>query len=102
MLRPGAPGRDLPERDGPWRTGARRFYRWQRAGFWSQLVAAGQAHANAAGQLNGDIHDGDGTIIRAHQHAAGATKGPQRPTPEAGAGAVSVPQSPCAPKGAAS
>jgi transposase len=51
-LRTGAPWRDLPERYGPWRTVASRFYRWQRARIWSQLFAAVQAQADAAGQLN--------------------------------------------------
>jgi transposase len=102
ILRTGAPWRDLPERYGPWRTVASRFYRWQRAGLWSQLLAAVHAQADAAGQLNGAIHDVAGTLIRAHQPAAGATKGIPRPKPEAGAGAVSGPQSTCAPKGVAS
>ena len=101
ILRTGAPWRDLPERYGPWRTVASRFYRWQRAGIWSQLLAVVQAQADAAGQLNGDIHDIDGTIIRAHQHAAGAKKGPQRPKPEGGAGAVSARKPTCELKGAA-
>jgi transposase len=102
ILRTGAPCRDLPERYGPWRTVASRFYRWQRAGLWSQLLAAGQAQADAAGQLNWDLHDIDGTMIRVHQHAAGAKKGTQRPKPSAAAGAGSAPKSTCAPKGAAS
>jgi transposase len=37
ILRTGAPWRDLPERYGPWRTGASRFYRWQRAGVFPHL-----------------------------------------------------------------
>jgi hypothetical protein len=93
MLRTGAPWRDLPERYGPWRTVASRFYRWQRAGIWSQLLAAVPAQADAQGQLNWDVHCIDGTMIRAHQHAAGATKGTQSPTPSAAAGAGSVPTS---------
>jgi transposase len=102
VLRTGAPWRDLPERYGPWRTVASRIYRWQRAGIWAQLFSAVQAQADAQGQLNWDLHDIDGTIIRAHQHAAGAKKGTQRPKPLAGAGAGSVPKSTCGPKEAAS
>jgi transposase len=102
ILRTGAPWRDLPERYGPWRTVASRFYRWQRAGIWSQLLAAVQAHADAAGQLNWDLHYIDGTMIRAHQHAAGAKKGTRRPKRSAAAGVASAPKSTCAPKGAAS
>lgn len=77
MLRTGAPWRDLPERYGPWRTVASRFYRWQRAGIWEQLFSAVQAQADARGQMNWDLHYIDGTMIRAHQHAAGAKKGTQ-------------------------
>jgi transposase len=102
ILRTGAPWRDLPELYGPWRTVASRFYRWQRAGIWNQLLAAVQAHAAAQGQLNWDLHYLDGTMIRAHQHAAGAKKGTQNPKPLAVAGAGSVPKSSCGPKAAAS
>jgi transposase len=100
ILRTGAPWRDLPERYGPWRTVASRFYRWQKAGLWSRLLAAVQAQVDADGQFNWDIHSIDGTISRAHQHAAGAKKGTQKPKPEAGAGAVSAPQFTCGRKGA--
>ncbi len=31
-VRPGAPWRDLPERDGPWQTGSDRFTCWRRDG----------------------------------------------------------------------
>jgi transposase len=100
MLRTGAPWRDLPERYGPWRTVASRFYRWQRAGIWAQLFSAVQAQADAQGQLNWDVHYLDGTMIRAHQHAAGAKKGTQSLKPSAGAGAGSVPKSISERKGA--
>src|SRR5262245_12620333 len=74
ILRTGAPWRDLPERYGPWRTVASRFYRWQHAGIWEQLFSAVQAQADADGHINWDVQYVDGTIIRAHQHAAGAKK----------------------------
>jgi hypothetical protein len=35
--------------------------------------------ADAAGQLDWQLHFIDSTIVRAHQHAAGAKKGLQRP-----------------------
>jgi transposase len=81
ILRTGAPWRDLPERYGPWRTVASRFYRWQRAGVFQRLLATVQQQAEAAGQLDWTLHFVDSTIIRAHQHAAGAKKGPQKPKP---------------------
>ena len=102
ILRTGAPWRDLPERYGPWRTVASRFYRWPQAGIWAQLFSAVQAQADARGQLNGDLQYLDGTMIRAHQHAAGAKKGAQRPKPSAAAEAGSVPKSTSGRKAAAS
>jgi transposase len=81
ILRTGAPWRGLPERYGPWRTVASRFYRWQRAGIWGRLLAAVQAQADAAGQMNWDVQYVDGPMIRAHQHAAGAKKGPSDRSP---------------------
>jgi transposase len=77
-LRTGAPWRDLPERYGPWSTVHSRFRRWRLAGIWDRLFAAVQAQADAAGQLDWDGHFVDGTVIRAHQHAAGAKGGTQR------------------------
>ncbi len=93
ILRTGAPWRDLPERYGPWRTVASRFYRWQKAGVFQRVWAALQQQADAAGQLDGQMHDVDSTIIRAHQHAAGAKGGTQRPRRSAAVRAASRPRS---------
>lgn len=79
ILRTGAPWRDLPECYGPWRTVASRFSRWQKAGIWERLFAAVQQHGDAAGQFAWALHFVDGTVVRAHQHAAGAKKGAQTP-----------------------
>ncbi|MFM2432623.1 MAG: hypothetical protein RLZZ511_3837 [Cyanobacteriota bacterium] len=75
VLRTGAPWRDLPARYGRWPTVAGRFYRWQKTGLWSQLLAQLQAAGDAAGELNWEVHHVDGSVIRAHQHAAGAKRG---------------------------
>ena len=42
------------------------------AGVWDRLFAAVQRQADAAGQLDWAVHFVDATVIRAHQHAAGA------------------------------
>lgn len=81
IARTGAPWRDLPRRYGPWRTVASRFYRWRKAGVLTRVLAALQAQADTKGQLDWDMHFVDGSIIRAHQHAAGAKGGIQRPRP---------------------
>jgi transposase len=75
IVRTGAPWRDLPERYGPWRTVASRFSRWVKAGVWQGVLEALQQQADAAGQINWEKHSVDSTIIRAHQHAAGAKGG---------------------------
>jgi transposase len=95
ILRTGAPWRDLPERDGPWRTVASRFYRWQHAGIWARLFSAVQAQADANGQLTWDVPYVDGTMIRAHQHAAGAKKKIPPPKREGAARVGSAPKCTC-------
>jgi transposase len=73
--RTGAPWRDLPERYGPWQTVASRFYRWTKAGVWDRILAALHEEAHAAGGIDWEIHFLDSTVVRAHQHAAGAKGG---------------------------
>jgi transposase len=68
----------LPERYGAWSTVASRFYRWRKAGIWQRLFEAVQQQADAEGKIKWAIHYVDGTIVRAHQHAAGSRpEGPQ-------------------------
>lgn len=74
LLRTGAPWRDLPERYGSWKTVASRFYRWQRAEIWRHILHGLQQEADAEGRLDWSLHYVDGTIVRAHQHAAGARR----------------------------
>ena len=77
--RTGAAWRDLPERYGPWSTVYSRFWRWREAGIWDRLFAAIQREADAAGEVDWGVHFVDGTVIRAHQHAAGAKGGRRKP-----------------------
>ena len=72
--RPGAPWRAIPERDGPWSTLASRFYRWREQGLWQRILDALQQQADEEGVLDWEIHSVDGTVMRAHQHAAGAAE----------------------------
>ena len=72
-VRTGAPWRDLPERYGSWRTVYARFRRWQRDGTWDRLLAHVQTKSDAAGEVAWEISV-DSTVVRAHQHAAGARK----------------------------
>ena len=74
-LATGSPWRDLPAAFGSWRTVYSRFRRWALIGVWNRVLAALQAAGDAAGDLDWSLHFMDGTVVRAHQHAAGAKKG---------------------------
>ena len=91
-LATGVPWRDLPERFGSWRTVYSRFRRWQQAGVWERALATLQAEADAAGEVDWALHFLDGTVVRAHQHAAGAQKGAAI-RPSAAPGVASAPNS---------
>ena len=75
LLRTGAPWRDLPDSFGPWRTVASRFAAAARAcstGCWPRSPAAPMP-----GELDWLVHYVDGgSVVRAHQHAAGARRQP--------------------------
>lgn len=78
-VRIGVQWRDLPERFGPWKTVYERHRLWSSDGTWERLLQQVQAEADAAGEIDWDI-SADSTIVRAHQHAAGARTEPP-PTP---------------------
>lgn len=67
IARTGAPWRDLPERFGEWNSVFQRFNRWCKHGLWTRLLQAWQDPDLECLML-------DSTVIRAHQHAAGARK----------------------------
>jgi transposase len=64
--RSGIPWRDLPIRFGHWKNVHRRHSRWSKKGIWEKIFKVLSADAdNEYGMI-------DSTIVRAHQHAAGA------------------------------
>src|SRR5712692_8994717 len=85
----GSPWRDMPERYGPWDRVYQRFRRWRRHGVWARVLAALQQGADAQGQVDWTLHFVDGSVVRAHQHAAGAKKGAGS-KPSVGAGVASA------------
>ena len=78
IIRTGAPWRDLPERYGSWKTVSSRFYRWQQKGVWNRIFSKVQQLSDANGEIGWEVHYVDGTVVRAHQHAAGAKGGTQK------------------------
>jgi transposase len=65
--------RDLPERYGPWKTVYNRFWRWARNGTLTMLVRKVRVIAEAIDELDREVSV-DSSIVRAHQHAAGARR----------------------------
>src|SRR4051812_4456231 len=82
--RTGAPWRDLPRRYGPTGTVSSRFYRWRKGEIWQRILSDLQAEADQRGEIDWGSHFVDATIVRAHQHAAGARRDGATPE-EAGA-----------------
>ncbi|WP_434097861.1 IS5 family transposase [Streptomyces mirabilis] len=72
-VRTGVQWRDLPERFGPWKTVYERHRLWSADDTWERLLQQAQAAADAAGEIDWDISV-DSTVVRAHQHAAGARR----------------------------
>src|SRR5689334_24631931 len=66
--RAGIPWRDLPERFGAWKKVHTRFCRWARGGVWRRVFE------RLAGDADNEYAMIDSTIVRAHQHSAGAIK----------------------------
>ena len=66
--RAGIPWRDLPERFGDWKNIHRRFSRWAKAGVWERVFEL------LASEADNEYAMLDSTIVRAHQHSAGAPK----------------------------
>src|ERR687890_2557856 len=66
--RAGIPWRDLPERFGDYKKVHTRFCRWARTGVWKRVFE------HLAGDADNEYAMIDSTIVRAHQHSAGAAK----------------------------
>ena len=69
IVRSGAPWRDLPERYGPWKSVYSRFRKWIEDGILDNIFRILSLEA----ELNELFLDA--TIVKAHQHSAGAKKG---------------------------
>jgi len=77
IVRTGSPWRDLPEAFGDWNSVFRRFSRWSLKGVWWRIFEA------MSDDPDFEYLIVDSTIVRAHQHAAGAKKGGLKIRPSA-------------------
>ena len=66
--RTGIPWRDLPDRYGKWKPTHRRYRRWCESGVFLRIFEMPAADADNEYVML------DATIVRAHQHSAGAQK----------------------------
>ena len=69
LARAGAPWRDLPDELGKWNSVFQRFRRWAKKGNWERIFNALVENPDFEYLII------DSTIVRAHQHAAGAKGG---------------------------
>jgi transposase len=67
--RAGIPWRDLPERFGSWKAVHTRCGRWAKGGVWERVLR------HLASDADTEYAMLDSTVVRAHQHGAGARKG---------------------------
>ena len=72
IARTGAHWRELPEEFGKWNSVFQRYNRWSAKGVWESLFKA------LADDPDFEFVMMDATIIRAHQHSAGAKGGIRR------------------------
>jgi transposase len=68
LARAGAPWRDLPQELGKWNSVYQRFARWQKRGVWAKVFEELAKDADFEEVFI------DSTVIRVHQHGAGALK----------------------------
>ena len=95
VLSDGGRWRNLPVEFGPWQSAYDRFRRWTRCGLWDDVLAALRDRKAEAGAIDDRLYSIDGSVVRAHVSAAGASKKnartASRPTmPSAGARAGSA------------
>lgn len=69
IARAGAPWRDLPPAFGNWNSVFQRFRRWAKKGAWERIFHVSVENPDFEYLII------DSTIVRAHQHAAGAKGG---------------------------
>ena len=79
VLSDGGRWRNLPAEFGPWQSVYDRFRHWTRKGLWDKVLRRLQGRKMRSGDIDWDLFCIDGTVVRAHQSAAGAAKKKRRP-----------------------
>jgi transposase len=69
--RAGCPWRDVPAEYGNWKTVYNRHRRWSLNGTWDKVLGRLRAGCDEAEGTDWTL-SADSTVVRAHQHAAGA------------------------------
>jgi transposase len=75
--RAGCPWRDLPGEYGNWKTVYNRHRRWSGDGMWEKILNRLRAGCDEAEGKTWTVA-ADATVVRAHQHAAGARRDPPK------------------------
>lgn len=81
IARSGSHWRELPEVFGNWNSVFTRYNRWAKGGVWEQVFLA------LSGDPDFEYVFMDSTVVRAHQHSAGAKGGMRRRKPLVAPGA---------------
>ena len=74
ILNSGAHWRDMPERYGNWETVYGRYRRWTREGLIDRILERLHVSLDEYGRIDWSVFDVDGSNVRAHRCAAGASK----------------------------
>lgn len=75
--RTGSPWRDLPEEFGPWQTVWKRHHRFSLDGTYQQMFDVMRSSYGIDGPDDlAELLSIDSSVVRAHQHAAGAPRTP--------------------------
>lgn len=73
VLSSGSPWRDMPERYGSWKSVYDRFRRWTTDGTIDKILDRLRLKLDKDGYIDWDVWCVDGSSVRAHQSASGAS-----------------------------
>ena len=73
-LSDGGRWRNLPAEFGPWQSVYDRFRTWARSGLWDRILRHLQARKMNNGAIDWSLFCIDGSVVRAHPSAAGASR----------------------------